>query len=494
MGRIFSGIIFVLVIFFTGCANLQQTHSKVETNSQLARLDSCEKFYHALDESVLAENIRDTQTSSIAGSAFLDVNRFLVSYKNELNNADKRDFWLKIVAGLNRKKRELEWANLSVSAKNTIQQRFLRQSSFDKRLSSCSNEYLKRLTTHDKNTLIQQANVEDDYSTAMRIFGIYPLSSLAVKNRINKHHAVTREIFNKPLHQLNIDGKLQRYIPDYKPLAFEGSIKQENPLGIPFIPTTVLNELFERYAPVLEIDEASDADKIGKIELNDSNSPFVNKNQPVVYTLLSYTRFNGKTLAQLNYIFWFPERPAEKSMDIYAGKFDGITWRVTLDENLQPIMFDSDHNCGCYHKFYATKRLAFNLESALKEKEPPFLAQNNLYTDNNKPWVIRISSGSHYIQRVYQQKRFDHAANFYTVKSYDELRSLNGIKLNRNLFASNGILTESKRAERFLLWPMGIPSAGAMRQWGHHAIAFVGKRYFDEPYLLDKYFELKTAK
>ena len=493
MGRIFSCIIFMLVIFTAGCANLQQTPSKVEINSQLARLDSCEKFYHALDESVLAENVRDVQTASIKGSRFLDVNRFLISYKDEVKQTDKQNFWLEIAAGLNRQKRELEWANLSVSTKNTIQQRFLRQSSFEKRLLSCSKEYLKRLTASEKSTLIQQAEVDDDYSTAMRVLGIYPLSSMMVKNKIDKQHAATRKIFNTPLSQLSIEGKLQRYVPDYNSLTFDGSIKRENALGIPFIPTTVLNELFERYAPVLEINETSDADKIGKIALNDSNSPFVNTNQPAVYTLLSYTRFNDKTLAQLNYVFWFPERPAEKSMDIYAGKFDSITWRVTLDENLQPVVFDSVHSCGCYHKFYSTKGLAFNLTAALKEKEPPFLAQHNLLVDSNKPWVIRISSGSHYIQRAYQQKRFDHAAKFYNVMNYDQLRSLNGKKLNRNLFASNGILLESKRPERFLLWPMGIPSAGAMRQWGHHAIAFLGKRYFDEPYLLDKYFKPETT-
>jgi hypothetical protein len=41
---------------------------------------------------------------------------------------------------------------------------------------------------------------------------------------------------------------------------------------------------------------------------------------------------------------------------------------------------------------------------------------------------------------------------------------------------------------------MGIPSAGAMRQWGHHATAFVGRRHFDEPFLIERYFERRTAR
>jgi hypothetical protein len=28
-----------------------------------------------------------------------------------------------------------------------------------------------------------------------------------------------------------------------------------------------------------------------------------------------------------------------------------------------------------------------------------------------------------------------------------------------------------------------------MRQWGRHATAFVGRRHFDDPWLLDLYFE-----
>jgi hypothetical protein len=36
---------------------------------------------------------------------------------------------------------------------------------------------------------------------------------------------------------------------------------------------------------------------------------------------------------------------------------------------------------------------------------------------------------------------------------------------------------------------MGIASAGAMRQWGHHATAFVGQRHFDEADLINWRFE-----
>jgi hypothetical protein len=59
----------------------------------------------------------------------------------------------------------------------------------------------------------------------------------------------------------------------------------------------------------------------------------------------------------------------------------------------------------------------------------------------------------------------------------------NGAK--RSLYDEDGIIDASARAERFLLWPYGVNSPGAMRQWGTHAIAFIGKRHFDDPFLIE---------
>ena len=54
------------------------------------------------------------------------------------------------------------------------------------------------------------------------------------------------------------------------------------------------------------------------------------------------------------------------------------------------------------------------------------------------------------------------------------------------LYIPRGLPTD--RLERWLLWPMGVPEPGAMRQWGTHATAFVGKRHFDDPDLIGRYF------
>jgi hypothetical protein len=62
---------------------------------------------------------------------------------------------------------------------------------------------------------------------------------------------------------------------------------------------------------------------------------------------------------------------------------------------------------------------------------------------------------------------------------------------SRSVYDLDGLIPGSERAERWFFWPMGIESAGQMRQWGRHATAFVGRRHFDDPLLFDAYFELR---
>ena len=494
----FHAAFFLIASTLSACANLSPlpTENKLEKNSILARQASCERFYQAFDKAVNKEDVADIQASQVEDYPFLSLNRFLVSFKSDLNSSEQKSYWLTQAVRLNRQQRNIEWQNLSSSSKNKFRKKHLKSLTFDQRLKSCSNELFLRLSDANIWNIIDRAEVKKDYSTNMRTFGLYPLTSIIVKNQIKKHQKITRDEFNKKLHQLPVKGNLQRYELDVNQTVLDtlvdDVVNQENPLGIPFISSTTLNELFTQYAPTLEIDENGEHDKIGEMKLNDKNQPYTDSSAPIIYTMPSYTRFAGKTLLQLNYFFWFPERVAQSDYDIYAGKLDGIIWRVTLDENLTPLLFDSVHNCGCYHKFYSTRNINFNLETALKEKEPPFLAQSNITLDKDTPITLRISSINHFIERVYQQNKFDKDAKSYSMQSYHQLRSLSGNKRNKSLFEDDGIVKSSKRLERFILWPMGVPSAGAMRQWGHHATAFVGERYFNDPYLLDKYFQPLT--
>lgn len=483
--------VILLVSVLAACATKRTVD--IAEKPELARYYSCLQFFQAHSQRVEEENVRDAQTTQLKNFPYLSVNRFLVSFKPELDSEAKLDFWLERAARLNQEQRYYEWLNLSKESQASLRKEFLTATDFAKRVQICSTEFLQQLKADEKRQVVEQAKVTEVYSTASRFFGAYYLTSLVVSHQIDKHQAQTLDTFKVPLHELSVNGKLMRYVPSDAQFNFDHTVQQENPLGIPFVTTPVLNELFNRYAPTIEMDQVSQADKIGQMTINDDAMLYVDTEKPVVYYHPSYTRVENQVLLQLNYFFWFPERPEQSKVDIYAGKLDGIIWRVTLDKNLKPLVFDTVHNCGCYHKFYATDEVKFNKELAEEQREPPLVVQSEMKVEAHKPWVLRIDNATHFVNRIYQDDRFMNNSIAYEFAQYDELRSLSNGAIRRSLFGEDGVVDESARLERWILWPMGVPSAGAMRQWGNHAVAFVGKRYFDDPFLFDTYFEILAS-
>jgi hypothetical protein len=102
---------------------------------------------------------------------------------------------------------------------------------------------------------------------------------------------------------------------------------------------------------------------------------------------------------------------------------------------------------------------------------------------------LRIAARTHYLERVAVADAGTPDA-VYVLRDADGLR---GLPLpgggTRSVFDRDGFLPGSERLERAFFWPMGIASAGQMRQWGRHATAFVGRRHFDDPHLFEQYFE-----
>ncbi len=204
---------------------------------------------------------------------------------------------------------------------------------------------------------------------------------------------------------------------------------------------------------------------------------------PVVYTHLSYTWLDGQVLPQLNYLIWFASRPPAATVDIYAGTLDGFFWRVTLGENGLPLIYDFVHSCGCYHQWLLVESGLLPVDGTPAGEEPLWIAGTVPQTDSGL--TLYLSAGEH--QLVASRTVPGQVADYvYRFQPYDNLRGRPAA--GRRLFASDGLIDGTERSERFLLWPTGVVSAGAMRQWGQHAVAFTGRRHFDDPELLTRYF------
>jgi hypothetical protein len=109
--------------------------------------------------------------------------------------------------------------------------------------------------------------------------------------------------------------------------------------------------------------------------------------------------------------------------------------------------------------------------------------QPAVYPGDGERLVLRVAARTHQLLRVYADR--PGAVIALEEIEYDRLRSMQYGEYRRSLFGPDGLVAGSARAERWLLWPGGVPSSGAMRQWGQHATAFVGRRHFDDPWLID---------
>ncbi len=432
--------------------------------------------FSALDVITDQYSARDQGPGQIPDFPYLRVNRLLASFADEINE-DQFAAFEQQLAALDEQARSFERSNLPYAIRAQLPS------------AAGMNECRSRLLTVDQASakrrlsIRNRAKVADDYLTSWRWFGLYPLTALIVRNAIADWHTEAHATFATPLALLPVHGALRRWSARYsgtlsaeETRALVDAARTE--LDIPRPQGEDLRHLFNGFAPTWEIDVVSDDDRIGAMVW--SEGARVDLNAPSEYRLVSHTRINGRVLLQLNYVVWFPARSGN---DLYAGRIDGLTFRVTLASDGTVLAYDSIHNCGCFLQFFPGPRLQLRGAGAQVYREEPLVPQDA----PRQPVVIRLAHGTHFIERIYHDDEGQKALPLMP-HDYDELRSLKTENGHHSLFGAHGIIPGTERCERFILWPMGIRSPGAMRQWGHHAVAFIGRRYFDDPYLLEELF------
>jgi hypothetical protein len=494
-------LILILGLLPTGCITLPGPAAPFSTH--LAARDKageCARYLAALDQAVLDAGVADRQARRIPGFPSLRVNRFLSFFASRNLTGPALAAWLDRLTALDREGRKAEIANLPAALRQGLEG-LAGENDLQQAAESCGDRLrdIDLAALENIELLRARARVAPDYSTAKSILGLYPLTAIFVRLGIEKYHRSILATFRTELAQLPIADHLVRYLPpgaDGPAVPEAASLIERvaaDPLGIPELTAVEQQRLFLAFAPIWEIDTTGDYDRLGAPFLDDRQLPGVDFGRPLVYTLVSHTRFRGDVLLQLNYVVWFPERPLQGAFDIFGGRLDGLIWRVTLDRDGVPLIADTIHNCGCYHMFFPGPALtarhseAFFSEPLLVPQELPDLGAGR------RP-VIRVASRTHYIDRIYVDgERMAGQTVSYTLAGYDELRSLpTGNGGRRSLFGPDGIVAGTERGERWLLWPTGVPSPGAMRQWGNHATAFFGRRHFDDPDLLERLFTPAT--
>jgi hypothetical protein len=438
----------------------------------------CARLFADIDRRVDALAVRDAEAPRIAGYPYLRVDRLAAALAPKAAaDGPPRKAWLARLAALDDAGRTAELANAALPPDDLARCRVL----------------LGAVDAPSFDTLKSRARVADAYSAGSRALGLYPLTQLPVAAGVARWQDDTRAVFAVPLEQLPVRGQLMRFgvrtawpVPD---VTLPGAT---DALGLPVLSRFDRTVLLVRHAPLLEIDVQAAHDRPGEMGLDRADLPAVDPAQPIGYTRVTHALFEDGARIQLVYTFWFGERPARQALDPLSGRIDGLVWRVTLDRDGVPLVYDTIHPCGCYHLFFPTERVVARPPVDSLD-EGMFSPQAVRAPKRDEVVVLRVESGTHYLQRVSVEPRAQPAMRY----QLDDDRRLTTLPSTsggtRSAYGSDGLMPGTERGERFFLWPMGIESAGQMRQWGHHATAFVGRRHFDDPNLLASYFSLRPA-
>ncbi|MCC5887539.1 MAG: hypothetical protein JJT88_13985 [Gammaproteobacteria bacterium] len=341
------------------------------------------------------------------------------------------------------------------------------------------------LSAQDRSRLMAEIQVPDAYRAWQRLLGGYVLARPwlrlgAQRWRVGEHQLQRQQ--EPPAALLRWQGPTDPDRPALPEVShWLAEARAGHALNWPVLGPARLETLALLHAPVLETDSPAQADRIGRL-IGHAGRPQVDTEVPVAYFEAGLVRLDGQILLQLSYTFWFPERVATGPLDPYAGPIDGLVWRVTLDDDGRPLLWESIHSCGCYYTLVlpADGNLRFHNPAPASREDPLVLIGPRATADIR----FHVSSGDHFLRwpRAAETEAVEEVAGTrrYALRPYADLLEAGS---DRPPFRSDGLLAGTSRLERLFLWPAGIADAGAMRSHGHHATAFLGRRHFDDPQL-----------
>ncbi|HEY5791512.1 MAG TPA: hypothetical protein VIX81_12865, partial [Gammaproteobacteria bacterium] len=344
----------LLALLLAGCAAAPPAVPPREV------LDSagCRAWYAALAWEVERHGVADAQAARVADHPELRVDRLLAALATAAAEGPAYATWLRRAGELAAEGWRIELANLPAEAYARVAA--VSAGSAEEMLAGCGAWLLDATArdTHGRAALLATARVPDVYVDGLRWLGLYPLTRHLVMAGYGRWRDAVEALHALPPERLPVTGRLLRYAVPGPDAGSAATPWPRDALGYPLLDAAAQAALFAAHAPVWEIDTAGDDDRPGTPAWPPGGAlPTVDTTRPAEFRLLSYTRVAGVLLPQLNYALWFPARTAAGPGDIYAGRFDGLLLRVTLDADGAPLLVDAIHHCGCYHMFFPGPRL-----------------------------------------------------------------------------------------------------------------------------------------
>jgi hypothetical protein len=450
----------------------------------------CLVGYDALETTARNLGIVDARHQRVQGFPHLRTSRFLASFDSGELSEVAYLRWLmrqndRAVEGL-----LMEWKRLPSTTKRRLSQHWPgTRADVERALGECGEALVERQASLPRLTGV---TTEDHYQTWKRWVGLYPLTAIpfyvGVVNEHDYLQGKQREFANTSPEKIGQWTHYDRQVASLEPDDALALLSRQAPdaLGIPLLPPATQDQLLDAFMPAIAIKHTGIGlaanDRPLRLIANDSGAIIRDISQPTIYTHISFGRYQEQITIQLNYSVWFKERRASQPLDLLAGQFDGLTWRVHLSSSGTVLGYDQMHQCGCWYQFFPAS--GFSPQPALPVTQEPFNIGPTL--DPEQPFTLWLESNTHHLLGVLPA-RIPKSVKSLNVLPYAELRALASPDGQYySPFNARGLIPESRRPERFVFWPMGIPSPGGTRIHGTHAIAFIGQRHFDAPRILDE--------
>ncbi|WP_409522786.1 hypothetical protein [Nitrincola sp. MINF-07-Sa-05] len=484
-------LLVLVPLMLAGCSTVPTPLSSISV-TDIDR--QCLALFDNTDHAISQAGVGDAGAARIKGFPWLRTDRFLASFREEVDDSVQFRDWLTHLEDLDRDARHYELQNLKSSSRQALHNQWIPiaeqhrlPSQLDDALDHCRTLLSTTITGNDlsRDALRAAAVASDAYNSWQRVLGLYPIARRVARPRVEALHRQLEDIYQDTSTER---GAFRYYAVNDDPAPEHKHASQlirdlpRDSLGVPAMPLATRDLLLATHAPVWGVETRSTADLPGTLLLNHDANPRVDTEQATEYRWLSWTRFQNEVLIQLNYMLLFSERPRLSAFDLVAGELDGVIWRTTLDSDGQILAHDSIHPCGCYYALLPAS--GWTALPQPTDQEPIFVPDQAPVPENNNRLVLLFAAGTRYFIDV-AARPLPPGTHTLLSATADKLRSLPlpGGKY-ASVYRPDGLIPASRRPERFVFWPFGVPSAGTLRQPGTHAIAFIGRRHFDDAWLL----------
>jgi len=507
----------LILIVISGCANTPV--------SQFKSVQSSDPFY-ALQELMVNEKVTDARYQRIAGYDYFFINlplRYQLQQYQDLSDLEKKKrFIIEIL-------RESVMVGEDAMALYLPRLSLLQRDQFTMAHPDLVNDASKLFKTFQQHALQAEAK---EITRIRNIESIVKLDQYWQSFTGNIEESImTKDRLKRKMETFLAVPFIEGWIAYHEATDNRGAVKPDFD-HIEFY-TPSLNEkspeditsddwrLLQHYAPLIVHEVDPDAlysienDRLGEVYLTGKDYseiiPQVDTTKPAVYAYIDQKEMQGIDVKQLVYTFFHPSHPQLGKFDPEAGPFDGWTIRVTLDQNNQPLDFESVSNCGCYYKNFPTDRLEllasktfpekledknFYIENSVNKKYDAVVAElvTGIDTKRSNDIVYYYSAGHHQLITIRSKQHaelLDHISeqHNYQLHHYDELENMAFNDRRASLFGTDGLVRGAHRLECTLLKPSGLYHAGHPRQRETQMIYF-DEAQFDDPSLLVTYLRL----